>query len=889
MIRTHPHVLMPRVVCFGFLLFCLLFPLGELRAQTSSHPHLFFDRAGMEALRQRVLTNPRLEKIWRRFKVERADSALRVVVQDAGFQDVTPGRAYGDALGDLAVAYVVLREQRYVEKAKEILAALAERASWGDRLITAHISLGLAFCWDVMYEHFSADERRRILEMVRAHGDNRAFPDVYANANWTASAGEGLLGLAFAGDGDPAFNRFAEDLLRQARQNFKEKARSVLWAHGSDGFPHEGLGYWRKYTHIGLFFTALRRKQPEDDWFHLGPDFPGSAFLKNTGWPRIYAQVGHVDLATLTWADATQVRGKYGNLATLTLVASEYRNGYVLDFIDYLLDEVGVDFNGEDWATFVFYRDDDVPLRSFRNLPLSRYWPDMEAAVFRSGWTNRDLVFYIRCGSPGGHARRLKRLPEGGHDHPDANGFVLFYHGDYLAAEDGRTPTVGPDAGSRKKFTLGHNTFLVDGQGQKGDGTRTARTTRANLDFVDTEHLGYVLGDASDAYEGLDKFYRYVFYKKHDYLVLLDELSDATPHRYEFLLGTDHRHRIRSAGASTFWVEPTQGSARLLVHFVEPQQVRGRVTRDRVYAVAGEFVDVLRVWPESDRRGAAFLSLLVPLKRNEAPPRYEAFQDGTVRGLVVRGNEWFLYNPEQTRYRHGPVVTDARFFYYRDDATALEYFAVGAREFLFADSVGFSADRRLVAGFKGQVGKVRLGKNLGELGTTRLTLRFPQITGVKVDGQTPALLDSSAGTRTFELTPKQYAIGPPGYEQTVTDNYDVRIATPAVTPPDPEPDVPSGPERVPEVPTLWPVYPNPFNRAVTIEYSLPMAAHVRLSVYDLLGREVYRLVDAQQSAGRRRARWDARDARGREVASGVYFVTLRSGSKALVRKVVVQR
>ena len=44
-------------------------------------------------------------------------------------------------------------------------------------------------------------------------------------------------------------------------------------------------------------------------------------------------------------------------------------------------------------------------------------------------------------------------------------------------------------------------------------------------------------------------------------------------------------------------------------------------------------------------------------------------------------------------------------------------------------------------------------------------------------------------------------------------------------------------------------YPNPFNPSTTIRFDLPVATEVHLAVYDLLGREVVRLVDGQLQAG----------------------------------------
>jgi hypothetical protein len=57
-------------------------------------------------------------------------------------------------------------------------------------------------------------------------------------------------------------------------------------------------------------------------------------------------------------------------------------------------------------------------------------------------------------------------------------------------------------------------------------------------------------------------------------------------------------------------------------------------------------------------------------------------------------------------------------------------------------------------------------------------------------------------------------------------------------------------------------YPNPFNPATTVDYDLPTAGNTSLTVYDLLGREVIRLVDGYAEAGYYQAVWRGRSTRG---------------------------
>jgi len=69
-------------------------------------------------------------------------------------------------------------------------------------------------------------------------------------------------------------------------------------------------------------------------------------------------------------------------------------------------------------------------------------------------------------------------------------------------------------------------------------------------------------------------------------------------------------------------------------------------------------------------------------------------------------------------------------------------------------------------------------------------------------------------------------------------------------------------------------YPNPFNPATHIDFSLPMASNVKLIIYNILGQEVISLVDNQMSAGNHTIVWNANDASGNGLTSGIYLYKL---------------
>ncbi len=79
-------------------------------------------------------------------------------------------------------------------------------------------------------------------------------------------------------------------------------------------------------------------------------------------------------------------------------------------------------------------------------------------------------------------------------------------------------------------------------------------------------------------------------------------------------------------------------------------------------------------------------------------------------------------------------------------------------------------------------------------------------------------------------------------------------------------------------------YPNPFNPNTKIRFALPYAQHVKLDIYNVLGRKIDTLVDEFRQAGEFEVEWNAAD-----VASGLYFYTMQAGDFKQTRKLILQR
>ena len=70
---------------------------------------------------------------------------------------------------------------------------------------------------------------------------------------------------------------------------------------------------------------------------------------------------------------------------------------------------------------------------------------------------------------------------------------------------------------------------------------------------------------------------------------------------------------------------------------------------------------------------------------------------------------------------------------------------------------------------------------------------------------------------------------------------------------------------------LYNNFPNPFNPSTKIAFELPKASHVKLIIYDIVGREVVKIADADYPAGYTELTWNGINKNGNIVASGVYF------------------
>jgi hypothetical protein len=89
------------------------------------------------------------------------------------------------------------------------------------------------------------------------------------------------------------------------------------------------------------------------------------------------------------------------------------------------------------------------------------------------------------------------------------------------------------------------------------------------------------------------------------------------------------------------------------------------------------------------------------------------------------------------------------------------------------------------------------------------------------------------------------------------------------------------PVEIPKEFALYQNYPNPFNPTTTIRYDLPIASHVVIKVFNILGQEVAVLVNEEKPAGRHQVQFNSTN-----LASSMYFYRLVAGEFVAVKKFI---
>lgn len=538
------------------------------------HPRLHGDAAWWEAMRSKLQTEP-WAGFWARVK-HLAEGELKRSVPKAYVGD----RWWGSRLPVIAMAYRFTGDRRFLELARGQMITQASQLDRDSGLSGGHVLYGTATAYDWLYHDLTEDERALIRSglhhrgsaMYRALNDAGAWHAMIYTCNHFPVNLAGLVAAAGAIYGE------APDVAAWLRLGV-EKARLMKQALGPDGATQEGIGYGQYYLEFYLELLDLLRGLVGEDIFAEHP------FLQNTAKFHLYSAQGRNSWAERAWlvclGDGVRYAW-YGPDYMMRRLASEYRDGVAQWFAN----ETHASGVTRDQAPHLalFWHDETVQPVHAQTLPTMHHFKDLDVVLGRSGWDGDENVYAFKCGPHFGHYA-LKHYAHdigGGHMHPDAGHLVIVAQGDALLADDGYT----------FKTTHLHNTAIVNGVGQTGEGQewfeglelrRLKRGPRI-LSATHTPTEDVIVADVAPAYEpgaGLQKFIRRVKFARPGVWIVVDEFEALRASTFELFWHT--AFQFEAAGNHAFTARGEKNAMRLTT--VMPEAVTSRTFTQEVFHV----------------------------------------------------------------------------------------------------------------------------------------------------------------------------------------------------------------------------------------------------------------------------------------------------------------
>ncbi len=520
-----------------------------------SYPRLFFSSTDIPALRARAGAVPGLIE---RAKA-RADAHLSAPTLDTSNLYNGMVGAMG-RMGDLSSAYVLTGEGRYAEGTKAALAQAFELPKWvfpvhepmafdhGSANVSAAVALALDFLGDALTE----DERSGFLHRLigRTAG---LFRKVYAEKserwvtsrfNWRSMICSDMgLALLTALEHDPdALEGLACAL---------DGTLAILDDAPPDGEWGEGVGYWG--AAIGL---PVRLALAMDRLTGGRLDLFQHPYLQKTGdfLMHITGPNGRV----FAFADCGQALGGQAAAMLGLLGRKAGRPEWV---------RLSLQHRPETLFDLACTSGLSAP-EAAPDPPPAKRFGTYEVATLRSGWGPKDAFVALKAGPT-----------VVGHSHLDVNGFTVTALGETLVPDLGTWPYahfIGffDTADRRWNFdsnaTRGHNTLLVDGQGQRFAEDAVGRIVR----FAPGEAFDLVVSDGTTAYAPLlTRFHRWFLFFKPDLLVIFDDVRADEARRVEWLLP----YEWEAEEAEGVDLRVVKGSAVLDTSFLLPDRKEGWV------------------------------------------------------------------------------------------------------------------------------------------------------------------------------------------------------------------------------------------------------------------------------------------------------------------------
>ncbi|MCS7254457.1 MAG: heparinase II/III family protein [Armatimonadota bacterium] len=534
------------------------------------HPRLFFTEEELPKLRERVKTT---HKRFFEGALKYAQAALAPLKDEKWLSDGTEAQRWGWwRMATLAFVAAITDEQRYKEATKQLLLTFCRSRHFeigqerDSGMGAANILAGAAIGYDVAYHWLSEQERQLVQDklwlqvhrmyelgfMQKGSGPHYWQQDPQNNHLFHRLAGLLLASLALYGD-IPEIDGYLDYGIRKAQE-------VVKWLP-PDGSNHESVSYQAFGTQYLIpTLWALNRCTHVDL-------LTGQECIRKMAHFR-----AHMVLPTRRhvwdYGDGGRAVGWFNHYHFL--IASLFRDRYAQALHMRNYEAAPESYDYQCWL--ILFYDPTLEPADLSTYPTWRYFPDLEVATFRSSWDDPNaLAAFFKCGPYGGHmlcryreSAEKPRYVNVAHDHPDAGHFMVFWRGEFFAMDSGYARF--------RKLTADHNTILVNGRGQAGEGFGWTQPIsdmgkRARIvEFFGAPGYGIVRGEAGRFYEGLKQFERTFVYLDDAHMLVCDRISALKPSTIDWLYHCDGEWR--EVGKGTY--EITKGNARFRISILHP-------------------------------------------------------------------------------------------------------------------------------------------------------------------------------------------------------------------------------------------------------------------------------------------------------------------------------
>ncbi|MCE5250879.1 heparinase II/III family protein [bacterium] len=640
------------------------FIVPERRLTPGDHPRLFFTADSVDSLKS-GRTSPMAEKA-----LDHAVAAAKKQLLGADISGVVegksvnlefldggpfsttwddysrwsvPGYLAADTVENGAFLYALTGDREAGMKAKEFLLRFAAFEHWNHPWFDAHrmysyypvglwcqgLAVGYDFLYPLMNEQERALVRKALLEkaIIPHYRDqvlNNRLPSLITNHIGMNTTGILLATIALIGD-DPE-NPDMEPYLSGILTRYKAHIDAAYLPDGSYAEPET-------YTSTDAeplvkCLAAIER--------NLGIDWTTTTPVKSVYTYTAYALTAN-GLNAPSFGDGGRDYG--AGLRRLHLWLAR-RTGDSLAWGRYLWQNDR--FPGrEDFFDYLWMPEKIEP-RPFSELPPSQWFRSKGNAVFRSGWTDDDLMLVFRCG------------PHANHYHLDQGSFWFLYNGEPLITEAGvvnyyrnlyyRSFYIQP---------IAHNTVLLDAYPESqqiadfDNGIGALDTFPRITSCFTGEIIDAVEGELSCVYkERLKEFNRSFVFMKPDYIVMYDNLAAVGNETFTWIFHADGAGSITGNGNEVVISRPR---TQLRMNILAPADLT-RMTKKHV----DQDMSFVQLGTRNPAAGARFLAVLIPSDQENAAERSgwtmkKVTENGWIGTEIVRA-----HHTDRILFRTGP-------------------------------------------------------------------------------------------------------------------------------------------------------------------------------------------------------------------------------------------